>query len=519
LEKKPGVFIREATGLVREFSWFDAFAITWNATIVFSLFIVTPAVGLFPGTNPMIALVLLFVLAMFYAVNFGWLAMAMPRSGGPYVYNTRVLHPAVGFMGEFLLAINYILSGAVIFNILISWTLSWFLSSLGFAEAASMVTQPSVLFALASIVVIIAVLLNLFPKSLSWFFRATIALSLVGAAVLLPAMLSGFGRFPELFTKATGVDYNSIIPLAMQNGFGTGHNWTSTMLTLAWLGPFWLGFGGVYIAGEVKNVRKSMLWGTVGANITFNICYIVFVGSIYLVSGYTWYNALSWLYDKGGTAYPLAFDPSIQNMAAIMVPYPWVGPVVAFTMLASMSALIPVFHLWISRGTFMWAFDRLLPEKYTEVSERLHTPIIALVATSIVLEIALAISIFSGLFSVWLNAAWLGAVGILITSVSGMLLPYVSKTKKIYESAPAIVRTKVAGVPLITIGGTGTFLFMAIFFVTAAMNPSVNPLGESQMLSIPILCIIGLAYFYLAKYYRQRQGIDLSIAYKELPPE
>lgn len=79
MAKATAVFIRDATGLVREFSWFDAFAITFNATLAFSLLIVTPAIGLFPGTNPMIALVLLLVLAIFYSINFGWLAMAMPR--------------------------------------------------------------------------------------------------------------------------------------------------------------------------------------------------------------------------------------------------------------------------------------------------------------------------------------------------------------------------------------------------------------------------------------------------------
>ena len=48
---------------------------------------------------------------------------------------------------------------------------------------------------------------------------------------------------------------------------------------------------------------------------------------------------------------------------------------------------------------------------------------------------------------------------------------------------------------------------------------STNPLSPTQMMSIPIACIIGLVYYYIVKYYRLRQGIDITLAYKELPPE
>jgi amino acid transporter len=517
LGQKANVFVRDATGLVREFSWFDAFAITWNATIIFSLIIIVPAVGLFPQTNVFIALILLFVLAIFYSINFGWLAIAMPRSGGPYVYNTRILHPAIGFATELVLDVNYLLSAASIFYLLNSWTLSWVLSSLGFTDLATTVTTPVPLFALGCVDIIIAALLNIFPsRVLDWWFKITIVVSLIGGAIILPILLSAVGRFPQIFTQATGVDYNSIIPLAMAHGFQTGHNWNSTILTLAWLGPFWLGFGGIYLAGEVRNVKKSMLWATLGAQVTLMISYVVFVAGTYLVAGYDWYNALSWLYDNASSVYPLKTDPNIQNIVGLIAPYPWVKPVVAITMFLSMLALLPVFHIWISRGTFMWAFDRLLPEKYTEVSERFHTPVLSLVVTTILIIIAFALSVFTGLFTVWLNASWLGALGILVTSVSGILLPY--RGKKIYDAAPSIVRAKVAGIPLVSIGGAGTLIFMLFFFITAAVNPSINPVSVPQMLSIGVWFIGGIIYFYIAKYYRLKQGVDISIAYKELPP-
>jgi amino acid transporter len=167
----------------------------------------------------------------------------------------------------------------------------------------------------------------------------------------------------------------------------------------------------------------------------------------------------------------------------------------------------------------MWSFDRLLPQKYTEVSDRLHVPVIALVSVTIFVEFALALTSFTGLYGVWVNASWMGAIVILISALSGIVLPYRKKTKSIYESAPAVVRTKVVGVPLVTIGGLGTLAFVLLFFGTAALSPTVSPVTSTQALSILIWCIIGVAFFYVVRYYRLRQGLDLSMAFAELPPE
>jgi amino acid transporter len=410
------------------------------------------------------------------------------------------------------------LSAATIFNIIVSWTLSWFLSSISLIQLASAVKEPAWIFIIGTIFVIIGALLNMFPRRyMSWFYKVTIGLSLIGAAIVIVILLSGLGKFPALFTAVTGVDYNSIIPLAIQNGFKTGFSWSATILTLAWLGPFWLGFGGIYIAGEVKDIKKSVLWATLWAQVALMISYIVFTGVNYIVTGYTWYNALSWLYDNAPDVYPLSVSPEIQNIATIIAPHPLVGPIIAFTMFFSMLSLVPVFHIWISRPTFTWAFDRLLPEKYTEVSEKFHTPIISIVITTIIIEIGLATSAFIGLFPVWLNLSWMGVIVILISSLSGILLPY--KAKTIFEGAPGIARAKVAGVPLVSIGGAGTLFFTLLFIVSAALYPSINPLSVPQMLLIAVWFIVGLIIFYAIRSYRMKQGIDITLAYKEIPPE
>src|SRR6187200_2213245 len=75
-----GVFLRRATGLVREVGLFDAFVMN---TIGMKVVI---------GTLTM-AFTLLWVYSEF--------AAAMPRSGGDYVFVSRALHPFVGWLMSF----------------------------------------------------------------------------------------------------------------------------------------------------------------------------------------------------------------------------------------------------------------------------------------------------------------------------------------------------------------------------------------------------------------------------------
>ena len=111
-ESKPGVFAREATGLVREVGF-----------MLGVIVILTHVIGLgwqkrafqFTGPRPLPTDMLpLGLPAMFWAFVFGGLVViitgyvvgyvtaAMPRSGGGYVTISRVLHPFVGYNAGWL---------------------------------------------------------------------------------------------------------------------------------------------------------------------------------------------------------------------------------------------------------------------------------------------------------------------------------------------------------------------------------------------------------------------------------
>ncbi|HKM78519.1 MAG TPA: APC family permease, partial [Candidatus Bathyarchaeia archaeon] len=101
MAKETPVFIREATGLVRSLSAFDLFNLTYGQIMpaVGIVFIVSFTPFGFPQSNMFLAfLVAIPLVAIGPAMIYSMLAASMPRSGGDYVYVSRIIHPALGFM-------------------------------------------------------------------------------------------------------------------------------------------------------------------------------------------------------------------------------------------------------------------------------------------------------------------------------------------------------------------------------------------------------------------------------------
>jgi len=95
------MFLRNATGLIREVSLLDAFIMnTFGMNIaVGAVFLFLQAPVFFPQGNMLLAviigtLVMAFTLLWVYAT----FAAAMPRSGGDYVFVSRVIHPFFGWL-------------------------------------------------------------------------------------------------------------------------------------------------------------------------------------------------------------------------------------------------------------------------------------------------------------------------------------------------------------------------------------------------------------------------------------
>ena len=105
-------FARKASGLVRGLSMWDAFGVGFmNQGLTPSIWVMTSlGVGVYLGGNLIWATIISMVLAgIGFPIVWGVLGGSMPRSGGEYIYNSRIIHPIVGIGESFGNAFVWIL--------------------------------------------------------------------------------------------------------------------------------------------------------------------------------------------------------------------------------------------------------------------------------------------------------------------------------------------------------------------------------------------------------------------------
>src|SRR5256885_9305304 len=98
------LFVRQSTGLVREASALDAtiynavFSAPVGATLAWGVFF---ALSAFPGADLVWATIISFVLNVPVLIMMALLAASMPRTGGDYVWVSRILSPPPAVVPDF----------------------------------------------------------------------------------------------------------------------------------------------------------------------------------------------------------------------------------------------------------------------------------------------------------------------------------------------------------------------------------------------------------------------------------
>lgn len=104
----------------------------------------------------------------------------------------------------------------------------------------------------------------------------------------------------------------------------------------------------------------------------------------------------------------------------------------------------------------------------------------------------------------------------------GATLAFPLRHPDLYRNSPANVR--IGGVPLLPIVSVLSILVIVglAYLVLSYQQPGIN---TAQLGPLPgfifmgSLIVIGLVIFYVARFVRARQGINLDLIYSELPPE
>src|SRR5713101_8807380 len=96
----PTLFLRKATGLVKGWSKFDAFVYSFMSVnfVTLGLFFALSVLAFVPNGQVLPALLLSGVFISFLVITYAGLISVMPRAGGDYVWQSRVLGGGAAFV-------------------------------------------------------------------------------------------------------------------------------------------------------------------------------------------------------------------------------------------------------------------------------------------------------------------------------------------------------------------------------------------------------------------------------------
>ena len=515
--EKRGVFTREATGLVRSLGWWDSFGVGFGGVVLgvamTSFYYAIPST--LPNANMVGSLLFLLLVLVPYLIVYTQLAFAMPRSGGDYIYVSRLIHPAIGFMQSWLATFIVILNLPIFSDLVTSLYLPSFLTDLGYGQAAIILSNLSVRFVIDSVIIIIATLLMIIPLRLYTKVQTIlVVVSLISPFVMLGALLIGHDAFVSMWNSVSSVSYQAVIAEAQKGGYSTpSSNLTQTVMAAPILGFYLLTIWPVQIAGELKNLKKSIFSGLLGAVMFSWIVFTVGVILYYNTVGFDFANALIFLGNNSPVNPPL-----LNSIIGFVYHNPAISAGMDIGLVAASLVVIPQSVLVVTRWIFAWSFDRVAPAKFAEVHPTFATPYVSTIAVFIAGEILLVVTLYTGVVSIILNAALGSAISFVPSLLAGMILPW--RGKAIFEQAPPFTRSKIGRVPWITICGAIAGFGIIIYTIVLMLNPQLGfPVTPASGAFMVAYLILGIALYYVAKNFRKHQGIDITAAFREIPPE
>jgi amino acid transporter len=182
------------------------------------------------------------------------------------------------------------------------------------------------------------------------------------------------------------------------------------------------------------------------------------------------------------------------------------------------SLTAPFVYFWVpSRYFFAWAFDRIIPTKMADVNQRFRTPHVSML---IITAMSILISILYWFLVGWATAQTLATFLVMscfvVPGLTTAVFPYIKKD--LMDTAPGWMKKKLAGVPLLSIFGLLTAISFSYIAYLALMNPLITVAtwgGAAIALVIIVGCFI---VYYASVYYHKKHGLDIELAFKEIPP-
>jgi basic amino acid/polyamine antiporter, APA family len=573
------LFTRQSSGLVREVSvtnalFFNTAAFVGTGVgwypVFYALAFIPVGAALF--TTYGWAAIIVGAFGVLLGLIFASLSSVMPRSGGDYVFTSRLLPgvgPFLGWVESFTLVFvslaivgfevpivlrNLQITGRIIG---IGTKVSFFEKANGwFAERGTITGWPGFIGAL----IVLAGIFWVVIQPTRRFHRIVTGLAAISLSSAVAMFVFGLlfisrsGFESNLPTYANGTTVGQLAKYAVDNGFkGTGVGILDPPGTGALI-PFslfsfmaailllnYIGFQySAYIAGEVTgNVRRGILvavLGALGIAILMNSVYTDALSHRLGLNAQLGWGGMFWLADP---KLPLGQPNSLPLLASISRPGLWiVWAAVSLAGTIFPFLLCPVYLNFISRIGLAWSLDRQAPEWFGEVNERLRAPLNAILAA---LVVAVAFAVLQN-FPILPDslAPPDGKLNLVATLWFSILMAFFTWIMPGVNAliGPFTRRDLLANAPWrrwLPAMGVVWVAFTAILYWYAGFKPikdAISALGKPKAAETTLnylnrtgitftLIFLGLAVvLYVIQAIRRRaQGVDVATMYREIPPE
>ncbi len=536
---EPKVFVRESTGLVKSASLLDTISLNLSNMSIGALlgvmglygYLISQALGSVSGLNLVLSSVLAFALSFPQIIIYTMMSRRFPRTGGDYIYVSRTFG---GFWGSSLSFMGYTLETTA-YLALIVLSAVFAIGAVGYFESmfssgtffglsvpvdAGGTAAPQ--FVVGAVLFIVLIALNIVrPK---FGFKLVSILTIFGIATLLIAIFTllhagSSGVQAYVNSQAWQVQSNylpsgvhdivsqpnaSLTYSTVSASYVPSGNWiTPALFILPMVFAFtypWLNAAPA-VASEIKG-RRALKWNVPMSALIAFILLTSSLATLYYVGGFAFINQAlsSW---SISVYYTFNFWTLAMGVAGLGTPLSWL---IGLGWIAWNVGVLAYGIIVISRYLLAQSFDRFLPEKVSYVSKRFGSPITAHVV-DVVVTVAL----------VGLAAFYYGTLSALFGAIIAAMVYFMF----VGLAATAHAWKKEKGSSRLILGGAGIASFLIFLFVSYEFlaNPGVWGLSTLSDGFVIFSFLLGATIYLWSRSYHRRRGIDISLAYKELPPE
>ena len=545
----PQVFTRRASGLVRVMSPYSAFIYNiLTMGIIFPWTYVWAPTAL-QGSNLVLGIAFAFLFELPIALAYVWLATSLPRSGGDYVFQSRVFGGGFGFTVVFAFFVVWILQWVALSG--------WLLATLGIAPTfigLGVTTDTQfftdigtwaagangiVIISIANALLSAALLVSGFRNYVRFQYVMWYAILLSFGIVLLLFLttnpgdarasldafagdvdgVSGFFATARAAAESAGVTFNP--PFWLLG--------TLLVAPIAWTSLQWATYSSEQ-GGEIKNAhvfRNQALIMVGSLAVTAGLLILLAValqkgigqdGILVASSGY-WY-----LVGEATIGGNIMF-PNL--MAMTLTGSPIVVLLIGLGFILNSFQIVCNCYIGCTRIMVAQGLDGLLPDWFARVHARWKTPFNAHLAYFLAAlpVILLFNNKFPGLNVPDWSTKW--ALGVTfangavftISALAAALLPY--RARKLYEASPG-AKYMIGALPAVTVVGTLGFLLGSFMVGSFLFREELGLAATSNAFPYYVVAataIFGVIVYWVMRSVRAQKGLRVEYAFQEIPPE